>query len=164
MIDKSSFSADEWSMIGSSPFLAGAAVTLAEPSGLWGTLKEGMASASALMESKKDAGAASLIKAIVAEIEGSDGRSIAREAIKKQLTAKTPAELKSQAIAGLSSVAQIVDAKAASDAAAFKAWLSTIAQRVAEASKEGGFLGFGGVPVSESEKATLQEISVALRV
>jgi hypothetical protein len=33
---------------------------------------------------------------------------------------------------------------------------------VAEASKEGGFLGFGGVQVSEAEKATLAEIAAAL--
>jgi hypothetical protein len=33
---------------------------------------------------------------------------------------------------------------------------------VADASTEGGFLGFGGVKVSEAEKATLAEIAAAL--
>jgi hypothetical protein len=33
---------------------------------------------------------------------------------------------------------------------------------VAEASAEGGFLGIGGVQVSEAEKATLGDISKAL--
>ena len=37
-----------------------------------------------------------------------------------------------------------------------------MAQKAAEAGKEGGFLGFGGVAVSEAEKATLVEISAAL--
>jgi len=37
-------------------------------------------------------------------------------------------------------------------------------QHVAEASKEGGFLGIGGVRVSEAEKATLTEISSALKL
>jgi hypothetical protein len=46
----------------------------------------------------------------------------------------------------------------------FKGRLRQINQHVAEASTEGGFLGFGGVPVSESEKATLTEISSALRL
>ena len=32
----------------------------------------------------------------------------------------------------------------------------------AEAGKEGGFMGFGGVAVSDAEKATLAEISTAL--
>ena len=79
-----------------------------------------------------------LIKAIVAELETSEGRTLAREAFKSQLTAKTPAELKSQAIAALTSVAQLVDAKAGTDAPAFKTWLTGIAERVAAASKEGG--------------------------
>ena len=44
----------------------------------------------------------------------------------------------------------------------FKAWLTDTAQRVAEAANEGGFLGFGGVPISDIEKATLAEIVTAL--
>ena len=45
-------------------------------------------------------------------------------------------------------------AKAPADAAAYKAWLSTIAHKVAEAGVEGGFLGFGGEKVSDDERAT----------
>jgi hypothetical protein len=164
MADKTSFSTDEWTKIVGSPILAGMAVTLADPSGIWGTLKEGMASASALMDAKKDAGASSLVKAIVSELETSEGRTMARGAFKSQLTAKTPAELKVQAVEALASIGQLVDAKAGADAPAFKSWLSSIAGRVAEASSEGGTLGFGGVPVSDAEKATLAEVSKALRV
>jgi hypothetical protein len=39
-----------------------------------------------------------------------------------------------------------------------------ISQHDAEVSKEGGFLGVGGVAVSEAEKATLTEISNALKL
>ena len=56
----------------------------------------------------------------------------------------------------------VVDAKAPHDAAAFKGWLRELSQHVAEAAKEGGFLGIGGVLVSEAEKATLTEISSTL--
>ena len=56
----------------------------------------------------------------------------------------------------------MVDCKAPDDATAFKEWLREISQHVAEAAKEGGFLGIGGVLVSEVEKATLVEISSAL--
>jgi len=45
-----------------------------------------------------------------------------------------------------------------------KGWLRQSSQHVAEASKEGGFLGIGGVAVSEAEKATLTEIASALRL
>jgi hypothetical protein len=59
----------------------------------------------------------------------------------------------------------VVDAKAPDDAVAFKGWLRQINQHVAEAATEGGgFLGVGGVPVSYAEKATLTEISSALKL
>jgi len=64
----------------------------------------------------------------------------------------------------LKQAAAIVDTKVPSDAGAYKSWLRHIAQAVAEASAEGGFLGFGGVPVSEAEKATLAQISTNLGV
>jgi hypothetical protein len=62
----------------------------------------------------------------------------------------------------LREVSAIVDEKAPDDAADFKAWLRGIGQMVAEASLEGGFLGIGGVRVSEAEKATLADIERAL--
>jgi hypothetical protein len=58
----------------------------------------------------------------------------------------------------------LIDAKAPAGAAAFKQWLSHIAPRVADAGAEGGFLGFGGVQVSEKEKATLAALHGVLGV
>jgi hypothetical protein len=48
------------------------------------------------------------------------------------------------------------------EAEAYKKWLITIAQRVAAAAKAGGFLGIGGVQVSDEEKVTLAKLSSAL--
>jgi hypothetical protein len=63
----------------------------------------------------------------------------------------------------LGQVATVLDAKAAADAPAVKAWLNQTARSVAEASTEGGFLGFGGVAVSDAEKASLEDVAKALR-
>lgn len=164
MTDKSEFTTEEWSALISSPFLAGMAVTLAEPSGLWGMLQEGMASAKTMLEAKSAAGSNPLVKAIAEELSKSEGRSASHQAIKAQLTAKTAAEVKQQVIAALANVGELADRKAAADAPAFKAWLKHISERVAEASTEGGFLGFGGVKVSDAEKATLSEVGKALKV
>ena len=71
-------------------------------------------------------------------------------------------ELKQKAIEELRGVAGLLDLKAPDDAAGFKAWLNAIAQKTAEAGTEGGFLGFGGVAVSDAERATLAEIAAAL--
>jgi hypothetical protein len=138
------------------------AVSLADPSGLIGMTKEGLASGSALLAAKTDANANALVKAVVADFETAGGRSAAREAIKTTVTGKQPAEMKAALLETLGRTASILDAKAAADAPAFKAWLVQISKRVAEAATEGGFLGFGGVRVSDAEKATLDEISRAL--
>jgi hypothetical protein len=60
-------------------------------------------------------------------------------------------------------VAALIDKKAKPDEAqGFKQWLVAVTQKVAEAAKEGGFLGFGGTQVSEQEGATIKEVSAAL--
>ena len=43
MSDKTSFTKDEWALLLRSPMNAGMAITAAEPSGLWGLLKESFA-------------------------------------------------------------------------------------------------------------------------
>jgi hypothetical protein len=164
MADKSNFTPDEWKLLLESVTMAGIAITAAEPHGLWGLLKESFAGGSALVQAKLDPGANPLIKAVVADFETSEGRSIARDGLKAQLTGCKPAEIKAKCIETLRQAGTVVDAKAPGDAAAFKGWLRQISQHVAEAAKEGGFLGIGGVPVSEAEKATLTEISGALKL
>ena len=59
-------------------------------------------------------------------------------------------------------VSSILDAKAPGDAAAFRDWLLSISQKVAEAATEGACVGIGGVQVSDAERATLGDISKAL--
>ncbi|MGH6914300.1 MAG: hypothetical protein ACREH3_11415 [Geminicoccales bacterium] len=164
MASKATFTADEWKQLLESPMLSAMAVTAAEPSGLWGVVKEGFAASGALARAKSDAASSELIKAVVADFETTEGRTVARDGLKARLGGSKPADVKTKAMDSLRQVSALLDRKAPEDAAAFKAWLSGIARRVAEASKEGGFLGFGGVQVSDSEKATLAEISAALKL
>jgi hypothetical protein len=164
MANKASFTPDEWKQLLESPMLASMAVTAAEPSGLWGMLKESVAAGGRLAKAKTDPSTNELIKAVVADFGTAEGRGAARDGLQTRLSGSKPAEVKDKAIAGLRQVAAILDAKAPADAAAFKSWLQGIGQHTAEAAKEGGFLGFGGVQVSDAEKATIAEISSALRL
>ena len=164
MADKSNFTPDEWQVLMESMMMAGIAVSAADPSGLWGLLKESFAGSSALAAVKTDPTTNPLIKAMVADFETSRGRAIARDGIKEKFSGLKPPEIKTKCIETLGQVAAVVDAKAPDDAAAFKAWLRQISQHVAEAASEGGWFGLGGTQVSEAEKATLGEISGALRL
>jgi hypothetical protein len=164
MADKSNFTPDEWKLLLESVMMAGMAVSAAEPSGLWGMLKESFASGSELMKAKMDAATNPLIKAVVAEFESAQGRATAREGLSEKLKGLKPAEIPPKCIETLRQVTAVLDTKAPGDAAAFKGWLRQISQHVAEAATEGGLLGIGGVRVSDAEKATLKEISSALRL
>ena len=164
MADKSSFTPDEWKLLLESVTMAGIAVSAADPSGLWGLLKESFSEGKELMAAKTDPTTKPLIKALVADFETSQGRTTARDGLKEKLSGLKPAEITTKCIETLGQAGVLVDAKAPDDAAAFKGWLRQISQHVAEASKEGGFFGGSGATVSDKEKATLQEISSALKL
>ena len=57
-----------------------------------------------------------------------------------------------------------LQAKSPGEAEGYKAWLASVAARVSQASKEGGFLGIGGTPVSPDEDAALKQLSEVLGV
>jgi hypothetical protein len=164
MADKSTFTPEEWSQLQDSVMMSGMAVTAAEPSGVIDAVKEAFAMGGALGRVRNDATADPLVKAVVEDLASSEGRKDMREELRARLSGKKPPEIKAEAIAALASAGALLDAKAPEDAPAFKAWLREVAQHVAEAGKEGGFLGFGGVRVSDAEKATLAEVSSALRL
>lgn len=160
MAVKDAFTDDEWSELLRAPMLAALAITAADPSGLWGAVKEGAAMARALLAAKGDG--SDLTTEIVLAFETSEGRSAGRDGVKELLKGKKPAEAAEAAVQRLVAIAAIVAAKAPAESAAFKAWLKEIAHKVAEAATEGGFLGFGGVQVSDAERKTLAEIDTAL--
>jgi hypothetical protein len=164
MADKTSFTKDEWTLLLKSPMIAGLAITAADPSGLWGLLKESFASGAALTKAATDSSTNALVKAVVADFSTSEGRTAARDGMKAEFAGGKPADIKTKSVDSLRQVSALLAAKAPGDAAAFKAWLREISQHTAEAAMEGGSLFGGGVQVSDAEKATLSEISSALGV
>lgn len=162
MSDKTTFTAEEWSRLLSSPLITGIAITAADPSGVWGLLKEGMAGGSALLEARQNSQANPLVRAVAEDFATSEGRSAAKAALQAKFSGTTFTDLKNTALSELKAVASVLDGKSPEDSVAFKTWLQQVAMKAAEAGTEGGFLGFGGVAVSEAEKSTLAEIAAAL--
>ena len=72
MADKTCFTKDEWTLLLKSPMIAGMAITAADPSGLWGLLKESFAGGAALTKVAADPSANALIKAVVADFSTSE--------------------------------------------------------------------------------------------
>jgi hypothetical protein len=162
MANKTTFTPEEWKQVLESVMLSGMAVTAADPSGLIGVLKESMATGRKLLAAKSDPQSNELVRAVAAEFETSEGRQAAREELKATLKGSKAGDVRTKSIAKLHDVAILIDQKAPADAPGFKTWLQHIAAGAAEAASEGGFMGFGGVQVSEKERATLAEVQGAL--
>jgi hypothetical protein len=65
----------------------------------------------------------------------------------------------------LGAVNSILGAKATSEEAdTFRQWLLEVATAAAEAAKEGGFMGFGAVRVSEGEQRMVDQLRAALGI
>lgn len=162
MTGKENFSTEEWSKLLESALLASVAVTASEPSGLWGTMKEGFANASSIVSNRDSENP--LVRDVVAALSTADGRQIAQDEMKKRISDLPREQIVPACISGLEEVGRIVDDKAREDAAGFKNWLRATAQSVAEAASEDGFLGFGGEQVTANEQATLGQVASALRL
>ena len=102
---------------------------------------------------------------------GSRIQAVAAEAAADAKTHKNPLhDFKPKgALAGqmvleeLTGVNAIVSAKASpEDAEAYRTWLKDAAREAADAAKEGGFLGFHAVRVSEGEQRMLDKLGEAL--
>jgi hypothetical protein len=87
MATKTSFTREEWNRILESVMLSGMAVTAADPSGLFGVLKESMATGRTLLAAKADPSSNELIKAVVSDFESGEGRQAARTQVQSRLRA-----------------------------------------------------------------------------
>ena len=92
MANKQSFTPEEWTKILESPMVAGIAVSAADPSGVWGSLKEAFASSSALASAKLDAGSNELVRAVAAAFETAEGRSDLQKALRQRFADAEPVD------------------------------------------------------------------------
>jgi hypothetical protein len=164
MANKTTFTPEEWKQVLESVVLSGMAVTAADPSGLFGVLKESMATGRSLIAAKSDPESNELIRAVADDFATSEGRQAARERLSSTLQGSKAADVRARSIAAIHEIASLIDKKAPDEAPGFKTWLQHIAASAADAANEGGFMGFGGVQVSDKERATLAELSGALGI
>ena len=166
------FTEEEWFLLGSVPAMIAAAMSSAAPSGVIGTIKELTAGMRTLARGREEHADSPLIGALLEKAENWDAAKEKandyRERSRARLEAAgvtTREELHRQVERDCRAAAALVDERAsAADASAYKSWSVAIARDVAEAAKEGGFLGFGGERVSDEERAMLARIEQALGV
>jgi hypothetical protein len=166
MASKADFTQEEWSAVRDAPYLAAMAVTVAGASGLIGTLKEAFTATSSLVQGMKSQ--SELIRSLSAREEiqaAQEGvRSLVQPAAGSDLGA-LKAKLQSLVSDRVHAAVDVVSKKGTGqDVAAYREFVKGIGDRVAEAAKEGGLLGFGGERVSEGERSMLALLDRALTI
>ncbi|WP_067047028.1 hypothetical protein [Methanofollis ethanolicus] len=163
MTTKADFTTAEWGRLLQAPVAAGFSVMLADPD-FTGILRELKALSRAFDRLDVPPEAKELVGSLVADLREMSER---KEHLpgSEDFTEGRPEEIRARILEGLRGIGPILAARTTpGEAAGFRKWLLGIGHAVAEASREGGFLGIGGARVSEKEKAALRELAEVLEV
>ncbi len=157
MTSKADYTEEEWVRLRRAPFVAGLAISIADPGGPIEIAKETIAT---LKAASKPPSQEELLVAVSQEI---------LSMVNQKQNPMAGFKPDSSALAGkmildeLRGVNEILTAKATPEEAdAFRRWLLAAAQAAADGAKEGGFMGFGAELISQGEQRMLNELRAAL--
>ena len=157
MTSKSDFTEEEWVRITRAPFVAGMAITLADPGGPIEAAKESMAS---IRSATNPPTREQLLAEVALDIQAQVQQHHNPVKGYRPTGSTAPGE---QVIEELREVHALVASRAsAEETAAFGAWLVSTAQDAADAAKEGGFMGFNAEQVSQREKDMIDRVRDAV--
>jgi hypothetical protein len=157
MTTKSDFPQDEWARIVRAPFVAGLAISLADPGGPIEAAKESMAT---IRSATNPPTREQLLAEVALELQALTQQRHNPLKGYKPTSGTAPGE---QVIEELREVQDLVAARATpQETSAFADWLIATAQAAADAAKDGGFMGFGAKQVSDGEQAMLDRLRSSL--
>lgn len=159
MTDKTAFSQDEWTRLKRAPFVAGMAISIADPGGPIELAKETAAALRTVLGAAEQGGRGPFVSALANEVatDAKAHRNPMHDFRPKGALAGN------EILDELRAVNGIVTAKAAPDEAdAYRQWLRDAAREAADAAKEGGFFGFHAVRVSDGEQRMLDKLDEVL--
>jgi broad specificity phosphatase PhoE len=160
MTSKADFTDEEWTRLKRAPFIAGMAISLADPGGPIEAIKETSATLKTVLRAAEDGGRGELVDEIAREVaEDARQRKSPLAGFKPSKGANAGVEILDE----LREVNRLASDKASpEDAAAVRDWLLAAAQEAANAAKEGGFMGFRAERVSEGEQRMLDSLGEVL--
>jgi len=163
------FTEEEIFLLSTTPAQIGTVMAFAEGSGL-GTIKEMYANSKSFANGLKAYPNNEIIIGVLPNIDDLKGsmnkaKEMRKKAVErlKEKDIKSSEDLRAQLLEDSREVASILEQKASTDEASeYKEWAMSIAENVAKAAKEGGFLGIGGTRISDSEIKAFAEIANAM--
>ena len=162
MVTKNDFSHEDWSTLRETPGLVGFATLQAGSSGL-GTVKELFAFSQAIMENQ--ASDIPLIRDLTAIGEMQAAQASMKRSLGGEQGKPSPESLRQRTLEQVRSSITILERTASKEETdSYRRMIYGIAERVANAAREGGFLSFGGGQVSEGERLFLDDLRSALQL
>lgn len=153
MTSKNDFPEAEWTRIVRAPFVAGMAISIADPGGPIEAAKESMAT---IKSATNPPSREQLLAEVALDIQAMTQQRHNPLKGYKLDKHSNPGE---QVLEELRVVQQLVAARATpAETAAFGEWLLATSQAAANAAKDGGFMGFGAKQVSDGEQAMLDKV------
>jgi hypothetical protein len=148
MTGKSDFSEEEWKLVLEAPPSAGLLVIASDRGG---SVRESFSMAKAYTEARKEHGESELLDEIVSAKPEMDHTRF-----------HSPEELKEASLGHIKDAVALLKEKATpEEVEEYKKFIVGLANRVAEARKE-GFLGLSGERVSDDERSAIGEVEAAL--
>ena len=162
MATKTDFSSTDWEVLRDAPHLVILAVAAAGGSGIFGSIAEAIAPSGTIIEVLK--GDNQLLKDICEKEEMKASiESIKSLAKASGDFASIQAALRKEATGKSRAALDLLQQKGSpEDIVAYRDFLTKLGDKVANAAKEGAFLGFGGERVSEHERSLLAELALAV--
>jgi len=150
MTKKADFNADEWTQVVEGPLLAGMRVITADRGG---TIRESIAMGQVYTQARRQQGGSELLDELVSSPPALDPQRM-----------RAAGEGGTVSLDGVRRAVELIEQKGSpEEAEAYRGFVRAVADAVARAHKEGGFLGMGGKEVSPEEQAALDEVETALR-
>jgi hypothetical protein len=162
MLTKNDFSASDWNTLRDTQYLVGFATVMAGSSGL-GTIKELIALSQGIIQNQ--ASGVPLIRELTATSEMQAAEASLKESFGERQAKPSSDMVRRRALEGARSSLAILGPKGSKEEIdAYRQLLYGIADKVAHAAREGGFLGFGGTLVSEGEQSFLKDLRSTLQL
>src|SRR5215472_4208151 len=162
MLTKNDFAESDWNTLRDTPYLVGVATLLAEPSGL-GTVKESIALTRGIWENQ--ASEIPLIRDLTSRAEMQAAQASLRGRFTGSQVELAKNVTRDLALEHARSSIELLSGKANSEEVdAYRKFLYGLAEKVANASREGGILNFGGKAVSAAEQRFLDDLQNAIQL
>lgn len=160
----SDYTQDEIEKLMAAPMLVAMYVMGSSLSGPIGLVKEMMSGVETAMNVAKNSAPDSVLHTLFSEANMKQQQDKMQQETKESTAgAQNMGEAKAKMLADVKGAVAIISSKGSSDEIVdYKKLIVQVAENVANAAKEGGFMGIGGTIVNEAEKTAISDIQAAV--